>query len=223
MNFGQLQNYAMNAAKRYADRETIKTHLNEAYLHACLAAHTNRASATVTLPASTTGDYNLATDLGVTDLAALRYVTWFGSSSVASLPLSSMTPDGILNLRMAMPSSAWVWTYAYDPPGTLMLYPTGGGGDQVTLYYYARPPLLDLDEDTPDALPAEYHRVIAHGAIAEAAIENPAVSQAYTARYEQGIRQLRAWASTSDSALPQTMTDARREFVPHDRSTDSGG
>lgn len=217
MNFKQMQDDVLTLAGRRneaGEREVVKQHLTNAYQELCLRTRLLHTSATVTL-ATAGPDYSLANDFALTDLATLRRVAYTGVASYGTQSLSPIGLEAMLDRRsIAGQTPAWTQSYYLDGDDTLMLDPTPSIGETVTLYYVARPDPLDLDQDEPLGVPAEFHQVIVDGAIARAA-KTPIVRQEYRAVFEQGLTRVRVWTvGRGGDEAPRARFGSRRRS-PH--------
>lgn len=100
------------------------------------------------------GDYTL-------DSAIMDVKSWsFAGSSLTVVP-ERVAVDEILRRRAwdlngTNPSSC----YALAGSNLLMVWPTPGDDDVITVYYVPRPVLLTADSDTPTEIPAEFHPAV---------------------------------------------------------------
>lgn len=91
-----------------------------------------------------------------TDLGRIRYLRNVDDSTIL----------GMARLRVIdswAPSNGKPYLYAVDGPA-LTLYPTPDAAYNLELRYWALPPLLVADSDTP-ALPSDYHEILTYYAI----------------------------------------------------------
>src|SRR3972149_8780859 len=123
--------------------------VNEAQEQVLLKTHCKVGTATMALT-SGTDDYTL-------DSGILSILDLYNTVSTTDYPLIRLTTQDLLSYRMNQPSSP---TPAHSPgpqAATLMLYPTPGSGETLTIFYVPRPTAMTTGTHTPDSVPAAGH------------------------------------------------------------------
>lgn len=187
--------------------------VNAVYIGVVERSRLNTRTATVELVPDQ-ADYVLSTDLGLDGVVAIRSLTYTLNGDTGAVPLFPVTHDTIYGYRAAQSvSSGTASAYAFWGEDTLALWPTPTTIDTLTLTYDFRPDLMTLDDDEPDALPAEYHYVVEDGAISRSARYKPALAQlaaAAEARYQAGLADLVRYRNRRGGAMPVKVTVGRR-------------
>lgn len=144
------------------DATEIGNLVNDAYIYvAALLRCFQVKSAALTLTAGD-GDYDLVTDLGLTDFVTLRVLQYTAASGANTLnTLAPTTPDEIIALRTANPdATSPAVAYSIQGWSTLLLHPLPSTGDTLRVTYGAKPTLMVLDASTPSVLPENLHHLI---------------------------------------------------------------
>jgi hypothetical protein len=172
-------------------------------------------SATMT-ETSSTGDYDL-------DTAILRVKGWLWAGTGSSSVPERVSPQEIERMRAA--SVAVVATpasyYAVAGANRLMVYPTPGASDVVTIYYVPRPTAMtDGAHDPSDApyggIPEEFHPAIESYALAKlASMDDDDSSQQgmrYRAEYQQWVKDIRREVNLKAGPLPRAVINPNRRL-----------
>lgn len=204
----QLQGRVMDIPHRQKNQDIleIKALINDSYT--TLVGELGCASGSFTSVGLTAndGDYDVITDWGLTDFAAMRSLNYTAASGLFyQQPLDITTPDEILSLRQANPvavSPAVV--YAMSDWRSIMLQPLPSTGDTVSGLYDAFPLAMVLDTDTPASLPPNLHHLIV-GHCAAIAMEQLDIDRANVMmqNFQAGeLRRARSWLNQQKSSRP---------------------
>jgi hypothetical protein len=222
VNFGQMRDITLTMSDRRNEAGEImlvKQHLNDTYRECQNALRL--LSTTYAITSTGAADYSLVA-LGIDDIQSLRSVAYTGTQAYGTVTLDAVGLEGMLGLRSVQGATPG-YTRAFQLDGdTLRLDPTPSSGETITLYATRRPDEMSADDDEPEAVPAEYHRVIVDGAIAQAA-RTPVVRSEYASRFEQGLAKLRWYASRLRGDELASARFGGRRRVPHDPSYYGGG
>ena len=129
--------------------------LNQAVRQVLRDTHMLVATGTVTLTADT-NDYELPTTS-----IALRNLT-----NSDDVPLDRVSVEEIHELRRATQATGSnVWKYAVNGANLLMIYPTPGSAEVLTMYYVPKPTEMSSGTNDPSSstyggIPVEYHDLI---------------------------------------------------------------
>jgi len=166
--------------------------VNEAQEQVLLKTHCKVGTATMALT-SGTDDYTL-------DSAILSILDLYNTVSTTDYPLIRLTTQDLLTYRMNQPSSPTTAQWYCQQANTLMLYPTPGSGETLTIFYVPRPTAMTTGANTPDSVPAEWHVALEYYAFARAAEYN-----------EQGPSQFGSyWRALFERTCQEMKTAERR-------------
>lgn len=188
------------------DITEIKALINESYI--TLVGELGCFVKTFTAVALTAndGDYDVITDWGLADFAALRSLNYTAASGLFyQRPLDPTTPDEILSLRQANPvAMSPAVAYAMSDWRSIMLQPLPATGDTASGIYAAFPAAMSLDADTPTRLPPNLHHLIV-GHCAAIAMEQLDIDRANVMReaFRNGeLRRAKAWLNQQKGSRP---------------------
>lgn len=166
-----------------SDQALMDEWINQGVLDVMVRTRCTVLPAVLTLTAGA-DDYELDPDI-------LRIL----DATVGSVGLERRSPEDILRLRRAATSGGSARFYAVNGANLLMVYPTPSAGDSITFYYIPRPLALSDPDDTPEDIPAEFHKLVEWYALAEAADYDDdgssGIGSQYIGRYEKGIAEAR--------------------------------
>lgn len=190
--------------------------VNDAYLFVVEKSRLNTKTVVLNLTLGQ-GDYSLADDFGLTDVVAPRTLAYTMQGDSSALLLQPVSFDTLANYRAAVQSvSGTGQAYAFWGIDNLSIWPSPDTADTLALTYDYRPDPLALDEDTPDAIPLEYHYVIEDCAIARSARYKPALKDLATeanARYQQGLMELLRHRNKRQGAMPRAAVIGQRRHI----------
>lgn len=170
------------------------------------------------------GDYVLtAAPFSLTDFIAIRTVIYNQSGSGPNNVLDQVTPAEVYDMRNQL-WSGFLYAFAIEGPNKLMLIPSPGTADTLTLVYEYRPAPMATDSDTPALLLDEDVDAIVMGAARRMMrLKNPQLAAQFAVEYQQliGIAQARQNRKGGAAGMRLRVGTLRRP--PHDRSTYPGG
>ena len=205
------------------DQTLIDQFLNEGYANVLreTRCYVQSSSTAISLSADTK-DYTL-------DTGILLIIEAYVTSSGQDYRMQRVSVEQLLEYRRNGT------TTASDPPvyyalagaNLLMVYPTPGSGQTVTIYYVPRNDTLSASAESPSFVPTEYHWVIERYALHRAADYDDDTSseqgQRYLKEYQEGINRMRRdIALKGNHRLPRAVIPgANRKAVPHRNDTDT--
>lgn len=200
------------------DQGAIDLWVNEGVTDVLMRTNCKVQSADLNLTADT-GDYTVDTDV-------LKIVKATTTSQSVSYDLQQVPADDILAMRNASSTSiSPAQYYAMLGSDLFMIYPTPSSStDTVTFYYVPRPATLSASSDSPDEVPAEFHKAIEFYALAEAGnyADDGTAQQGlmYLQVYEQWIKRIKKWVGLKGGhRLPFATVTTSHGIRPfHDRS-----
>lgn len=177
--------------------------VNDAYIHvAALLRCFQVKSAAITLTFND-GDYDLITDLGLTDFSTLRVLQYTAASGANTLnTLAPTTPDEIIALRTANPdATSPAVAYAIQGWSTLLLHPLPSAGDTLRVTYGAKPTLMVASSDTPSVIPENLHHLIVQRAAAVAfEVVDDQRALIHQDRFQKELSQARLWLNQNQGS-----------------------
>lgn len=224
--FDTMQNRVLDATLRGGDgnRTQIKEDINEAIkeVDALLRPTTKKSIETLV---ANQGDYSILTDFGITDCSSIRDITYVSVSDPTIVrSLEPASPEFVREQRQSFVFSTYINYWALEGIDTLLLYPvTQNTGDQITIYYTARPADLANETDVPVGLPQEFHDVYELAAIKRSMRQSsPEYAHMYYVMFETRLGDYRKWRNRRDGAVARRVNAGRpgRRLVPHDNSAD---
>ena len=156
------------------------------------------------------------------DILEILEVDKFASGGVDYTP-ARVTTQEILSLRSNNSGTSTPYKYSVAGANLLMLYPTPGSGDVVTIYYVPRPTVL-TGSDVPTDIPAQWHKALFLYAAAEAYNDREdsghVQAQLHRAMYEAMLKEIRkSILRMGGSRLPRAKVGLGG-FASHDNSAD---
>lgn len=200
------------------DQALIDSWVNEGVVDVVLRSRCKVSRAELALTAGS-NDYTIDTDI-------MRVLEMTISTSTQTYAMDRKTVDEILRLRRAGPGTAPARFYAVAGSNLLMLYPTPGEGEELTMYYVPRPTTLSGASDSPNEIPSEFHKLVEWYALSEGADYDDDSSSGqgsmYLAKYEAGLARLKKSIVLKGGTrlAPATPGRRRRPLVPDNNSTD---
>jgi hypothetical protein len=203
-----------------ADDVELGKKLNDAVRDFLVRTHAKVSTATMTLTAGT-GDYTLPVEtLAIQDFA--------GASTTR---LERTSPAEILDRRRASSSTgtgAVNYLYALNGADLLMLYPTPGSADVLTIYYVPKPTEMTGSNDPSNAtyggIPVEYHPALEEYAKWKMADydddSSSSMGMSYQAEYMRLVRDAKRNIRQRGGRTLGRVNVGRRPFVPSNRSQD---
>lgn len=183
MNLAQLRQYVTSRVV-VDDVDDLDLWLNQAYEDILVRS---KAKVSVADMTTTSGELDYELDANI-----LRVLSVTGTDGRTLEQVSDLE---MLRFRRG-DSSGLAGTYALAGANLLMLWPQPDTTETITIYYVKRPTALAATGDSPDDLPAEFHRLIGLGALAEAADADDDAGTGggtlYLGRYEDGLVKLKA-------------------------------
>src|SRR5689334_3142602 len=173
------------------DQPAIDLWVNEGVLDVLMRTSCKVQSAELNLT-SGAGDYTVDTDI-------LRIVKATTTSQSVTYDLEERSMDDILAMRNASSTSiSPAQYYAMVGSDLFLIYPTPSSDDDtVTFYYVPRPATLSASSDSPEEIPAEFHKAVEFYALSEAGnfADDGTAQQGlmYLQMYEQWIKRIKKW------------------------------
>lgn len=170
------------------------------------------------------GDYTLtAAPFSLTDFIAIRSVIYNQSGSGPNNVLDQVTPAEVYDARNQL-WSGFLYAYALEGLYKLMLIPSPGTSDTLTISYNYRPAAMATDSDTPTLLLDEdVDAVIMGTARRMMRIKNPQMAMQFAAEYAQLLGAAQARQNRKGGAAGMRLRVGTLRRPPHDRSTYPGG
>lgn len=201
------------------DQGLIDSWVNEGVVDVVLRSRCKVSRADLALTAGS-NDYSIDTDI-------LRVLEMTIASGTQTYSMERKTVDEILRLRKAGPGTSPARFYAVAGSNMLMVYPTPGANEEITMYYVARPTTLATGSDSPNDIPSEYHKLVEWYALSEGADYDDDTSSGqgsmYLAKYEAGLARLKKSIVLKGGTRLAPARPGRRRMplVPDDPSVDS--
>ena len=180
--------------------------VNEGYEQVLLETHCKVSVATMALT-SGTDDYTLDSNI-------MAILDLYNTASSTDYPLTRLTTQDLLAYRMNQATNTTTVQWYSVQGSTLMLYPTPGSGESLTVFYVPRPTALSAGANTPDSVPAEWHVAIEYYAFARAAEYNeqgPSKFGSYwRALFERTCQEMKSAERKLGGTRPAAMRIGRR-------------
>jgi hypothetical protein len=205
--FAELISDCTDAIRVASATEQAGRALNAAYREVCSRLRLLQAQTTITITEQKTL-YTWA-ELGLDDFVALidmsRILT--GTTDVMR-PTRQVAEQEITLSNAAMPMVVSETLISTIGAASVALWPAPAVGEKIPITYVQRPQEMTTDDDTPDALPEEFHDMLVDGALArlwrmERGPEAKREQRQCRADFEAGIGRLRAHLSTLGGQTPQ--------------------
>lgn len=187
------------------DASEIDALVNESYAYVVAELNILQKSVTKTLTAAD-GDYNLVTDFGISDYAAMRVIFYTAANGLSTFePLAPTSLADLTAMRLGNPSATSPSVcYAMAGWANISFQPLPATGDTATFYYTAYPVAMTLAADTPVSLPQHlHHLIVGHAACVAMETIDINVANRMHADFEQNeLNRARRWINNSVSSLP---------------------